>query len=186
VPGTLEQLGCSVTSSFPDLSDAGELFQTLRAVEFEVRLGPLYDERRDELKDTIRWNVEQGRGLSVRDLGDATRRHAALRERVRTFMRDVDFLALPTVQLPPFPVEIEWVREIEGEPFDNYLDWMRSCSDITLTGCPAISVPAAFTSSGLPVGLQLVGRFGDDLGVLQLAHAFEQATRAGERRPALP
>jgi amidase len=185
VPATLERLGCTVIDGFPDLSDAGEIFQVLRAFAFEVRLGPLYDEHRDELKDTIRWNVEQARALSMTQLAEATRRHAALMERVRTFMGGTGFLALPTVQLPPFPVEVEWVREIEGVRFDTYLDWMRSCSDITLTGCPAASVPAAFTPDGLPVGLQLVGRAGDDFGVLQLAHAFEQETGTGMRRPAL-
>ena len=100
-------------------------------------------------------------------------------------MADVDALALPTVQVPPFPVETEWVTEIDGQPMETYIDWMRSCSDITLTGCPAISVPAGFTPEGLPVGLQLVGRPADDLGLLRIAHAFEQATHAGDRRPAV-
>jgi amidase len=67
----------------------------------------------------------------------------------------------------------------------TYIDWMRACSDITVTGLPAISVPCGFTDDGLPVGIQIVGRHQDDRGVLQLAHAFEQATRVGTRRPAL-
>jgi amidase len=65
----------------------------------------------------------------------------------------------------------------------TYIDWMRACSDITVTGLPAISVPGGFTPEGLPVGLQIVGRHQDDWGVLQLAHAFEQATGFGRRRP---
>jgi amidase len=60
---------------------------------------------------------------------------------------------------------------------------MKSACRITSTFCPAISVPAGFTDDGLPVGIQIVGRYRDDFGVLQLAHAFEQATRFGERRP---
>jgi amidase len=181
----LEDLGCEVADAFPDLSGAREIFQALRAVAFETSLGPLFDERRDDLKDTIRWNVELARRLTVGEVADATRRHAELRERVRRFMKEHEFLALPAVQLPPFPVELEWPREVAGTPMETYVDWMRSCTDITLTGCPAISVPAGFTSGGLPVALQLVGRLRDDLGVLQLAHAFEQATRVGERRPPL-
>jgi amidase len=181
----LEELGCELVDSFPDLSDAPEVFQVLRAVAFETSLGPLYDERGDELKETIRWNIERARQLSVAEVAAATRSHAALIERVRVFMEQHDFLALPAVQVPPFDLETEWVREIAGIPMGTYIDWMRSCSDITLTGCPAISVPAGFTADGLPVGLQLVGRLRDDFGLLQLAHAFEQATRTGERRPAL-
>ena len=179
----LEDLGCVVVDEFPDLADAAEIFQVLRAVEFEVGLGALYDEHRDSLKETIRWNVEVARRLTAVDVAQALRAHAALHERVRQFMESVDFLALPTVQVPPFDVGIEWIHEIRGAAMETYIDWMRSCSDITVTGCPAISVPAGFTPDGLPVGLQLVGRHRDDLGVLQLAHAFEQATRVGERRP---
>jgi amidase len=83
----------------------------------------------------------------------------------------------------PFPIEVEWVREIEGEPMHTYIDWMATCYAITCTGLPAISVPAGFTPDGLPIGLQIVGRRGSDRAVLELAHAFEQRTRFGERRP---
>ena len=91
-------------------------------------------------------------------------------------MQNYDFLALPVSQVPPFPIEQEFVSEINGVQMETYLDWMRSCYYITVTGQPAISVPSGFTNDGLPVGLQLVGRPQDDLGVLQLAHAFEKAT----------
>jgi amidase len=183
VPDVLAGLGCDVVDGFPDLADAGELFETLRAAAFEVSLGPLYDERPGDLKETIRWNVELARRLSAADVGAAVRRHTQLRERVSSFMADVDFLALPVVQVVPFPLEVEWPREVAGTPMRTYIEWMRSCSDVTLTGCPAVSVPAGFTPGGLPVGLQLVGRAGDDLGALALAHAFERATGIGERRP---
>lgn len=181
----LEDLGCELLDGFPDLSDAGEIFQVLRAVEFEVGVGPDYDAHADAMKETIRWNVELARRLGAADVARALRAHAALRERVRRFLDGVDFLALPTVQVAPFDVELEWVGQIGDVAMETYIDWMRSCSDITVTGCPAISVPAGFTPDGLPVGLQLVGRHRDDLGVLQLAYAFEQATPTGERRPGL-
>ena len=73
--------------------------------------------------------------------------------------------------------------EIAGVKMDNYIDWMKSCYYITTTSHPAISVPAGFTPKGLPVGLQIVGRYRDDFGVLQLAHAFEEATQHWKRRP---
>jgi amidase len=86
-------------------------------------------------------------------------------------------------QVLPFPVEQQWVTEINGVRMANYLEWMKTCYHITVTGHPAVSVPAGFTDQGLPVGIQIVGRFRDDFGVLQLAHAFEQATGAWRRRP---
>lgn len=67
----------------------------------------------------------------------------------------------------------------------SYIDWMRSCWYVTMMANPAISVPGGFSAAGLPVGLQIVGRHRDEWGLLQLAHAFEQATRHGERRPSL-
>ena len=100
-------------------------------------------------------------------------------------MADIDFLACPVTQIPPFSKDIEYIKEIEGIRFDTYIDWMRSCSDITTTTHPAISVPAGFTPEGLPVGLQIVGRSRDDRSVLELAYAFEQATGIGQRRPPL-
>jgi amidase len=67
----------------------------------------------------------------------------------------------------------------------NYLEWMRSCTDITMTGCPAISVPAGFTPAGLPVGLQLVARPGAELLLLQVAHALDGDDVAGRRWPTM-
>ena len=82
-------------------------------------------------------------------------------------------------------METEYPTEIAGVKLHNYLDWMKSCYYITITSHPAISVPAGFTQDGLPVGIQIVGRYRDDFGVLQLAHAFEQATRFWERHPTI-
>ena len=71
---------------------------------------------------------------------------------------------MPVSQVPPFDVDIEYPTEVAGVPMPTYLDWMESCWCITVTGRPAISVPCGLTSDGLPVGLQIVGRRGDDLG----------------------
>jgi len=175
--------GMHVDEAFPDLSGASEVFQTLRAVGFERNLGPLYDARPDDLKDTVRWNVELARSLSAADVGRALRERAALQERVRLFFGDYDLFALPTVQVVPFPVEVDWVRSVDGTPMTNYLEWMRSCTDVSVTGCPAISVPGGVTPDGLPVGLQLVARPGADLLLLQVAHAFDGDGRVLRRAP---
>jgi amidase len=90
---------------------------------------------------------------------------------------------LPVNQVAPFSIDTEYPTEIAGVAMDTYIDWMKSCFFITMTGHPAISVPCGFTEAGLPVGVQIVGRYRDELGVLQLAKAFETATRVGRRRP---
>jgi amidase len=104
---------------------------------------------------------------------------------VRAFFEHYDFLVLPVSQVPPFPVDQPYVTEINGVQMGSYLDWMRSCYWISVTGCPAIALPAGFTPEGLPVGLQIVGRPRDELGVLAIAHAYEQATELWRRRPRL-
>ena len=185
VPDQLSDLGCDVVDDWPDLADAREIFQTQRAWLFEMSSGPLLDEYRDQLKKTVIWNVEQGRARSMRDHVDASRKQARLFRRVVEFMADVEFLACPVTQVPPFPHSIEYPTEVDGVEMSSYIDWMRACSDITCTTLPAISVPAAFTPDGLPVGLQLVGRHRADRSVLEIAHAYEQATRVGDRLPDL-
>ena len=124
--------------------------------------------------------------LSGADVARAEERRAALYHRVRQFLERYEFLVLPVSQVAPFPVDVEWVKDINGVKMSTYIDWMATCYVITLTGLPAISVPCGFTPSGLPIGLQIVGRHHRDLDVLKLAHAFEQATRiAKQRRPSL-
>jgi amidase len=104
---------------------------------------------------------------------------------MRQFLGEYEFFVCPTNQLPPFSVDEPYPSEIAGVKMGNYLDWMKSCYYITITTHPAISVPAGFTADGLPVGIQIVGRYRDDFSVLQLAHAFEQATQIWKRRPAI-
>jgi amidase len=182
---TLEQLGCVVEDGEPDFSGARDIFQTWRAVAFAARYGPLLARHRHQMKDTVVWNIEQAGKLSARDIGEAETARTALYHRVRVFMERHEFLVLPATQVPPFDVTQPYVTEIDGLRLPTYIDWMRACSDITVTGLPAISVPGGFTPEGLPVGLQIVGRHQDEWGVLQLAHAFEQATAFGRRRPPL-
>jgi amidase len=111
--------------------------------------------------------------------------HGELMQRMRRFHEKYDFLICAVNQMPPFEASLDWPHEIEGVKMATYLDWMKSAYWISATFCPAISVPAGFTPEGLPVGIQIVGRYRDDLGVLQLAHAFEQATEIGKTRPAI-
>ena len=176
----LEDLGCVVEDAEPDLTGAAEVFDRWRAWYFELRHGPLLEEHRGRMKDTVVWNIEQGRALSGAALAEAGRLWAALLERARRFFERYAFFALPVSQVPPFDVRIPWPTEIAGAPMATYTEWMGSCSFVSLLGAPALSLPGGSTPEGLPVGLQIVGRPRDDFGVLQLAHALER------RPPALP
>ncbi len=179
----LEAIGCRTEEAFPDLRGAREVFLTLRALAFARDLGLLLATDRDRMKATVVWNIEQGLKLSGDDVGRAQRLRTELYARVATFFERFAFLAMPVTQVVPFPVETEYPTEVAGAPMATYLDWMEACWCITVTGHPAISVPCGFTDDGLPVGLQIVGRRGDDLGVLRVAHAFECANGAGRHRP---
>ena len=187
VPDILTDLGCEVVETWPDLSGAAEIFQARRAWLFAVGFAPLLARHRDLMKATVIWNIEAGLEMTIADYAEICRRHRRLVDRVHDFMRlddgGFDFLAAPVTQVPPFPVDVEYPTAIDGAPMDTYIDWMRSCSDITVTTHPAISVPGGFTPDGLPAGLQLVGRYHRDRSVLELAHTWEQATGWGERLP---
>jgi len=175
----LESAGCAVTDAAPALSDADEVFQVLRA-ERMAAMAPFLRAHRDQVKATLAWNIDKGVGLDGEQIAQAHARHAEIVERFAAFLAagPYDVLALPTVQVVPFGVEQEWVTEIDGRPMATYIDWMRSCSRITVTLHPAVSVPAGLTTGGLPVGLQLVGRYGADRSLLQIAAAVHAAAGA--------
>jgi amidase len=172
-----------VEDAQPDFAEADEVFKVLRAYNSELSYGTLLNSKREQIKDTVAWDIERGVQLTGPDIGRAERNRTELYHRVRRFMEQYTFLAAPVVQVLPFDVGQPWVTEINGERMQTYLDWMRSCYYITVTGLPAISVPCGFSPEGLPVGLQIVGRHQDDFGVLQLAHAFEGQTGFWKARP---
>lgn len=176
-------LGCEIDEAHPDFSGAAEIFQVLRAQSFAFGLAKEIEAHRDLMKDTVVWNIEQGMKLTGLEISRAQAQRAALFQRVREFFEQYDFLLLPVSQVVPFSIEEEWVHEINSIEMDTYIDWMQSCSLITLTEHPAMSVPCGFTPDGLPVGVQIVGPFRREIEVLQLANAFEQATRLGDTRP---
>jgi amidase len=179
----LADLGCEVTDATPDLSGADEVFRTFRAFAFATFRADLLAGNPHLVGPNVAWNIRRGLALTTADLSRATALRAELADRVSAFFADVDVLACPVSQVPPFDVTLDWVHEIDGVQMRTYLDWMASCYLISATGLPAVSVPAGFTAGGLPVGLQLVGRRRGDWDLLAVALAFESATGCGARMP---
>lgn len=180
-----EDLGCVVEEACPDFRDAHEVFMALRAFAFESGLGAVMDQHPGVLKDTVVWNIEQGRKLSASQIARAFKLRTALFQRMHKFMQTYDFIVLPVNQVPPFPIEQQYITEIDGVKMESYIEWMRSCYLITATTHPAVSLPCSFTDDGLPVGMQIVGRHQGEFALLQLAHAVEQRVGVSARRPAL-
>jgi len=170
-----ESLGCIVEDAEPDFTGADEAFKTLRAVSFIAGYRDLAATHRSMMKDMILWELERAERITASDIGEAELLRTDLYHRVRQFFQHHEFFVLPTVQVPPFDVNQPYPTVIAGVPMTTYIDWMKSCYYISIAGSPAISVPCGFTSEGLPVGLQIVGSHQDEWGLLQIAHAFEQA-----------
>jgi amidase len=180
---TFVDLGCIVEDACPDLGDADEIFITLRTWASWNVYGPLLASHRARIKPEAIWDIERGARLTGEDLARALIKHGQLLERLRVFQQSYEFIVCAVNQVPPFDAREPWPRSINGVAMDNYISWMKTAYWISTTCRPAISVPAGFTEDGLPVGVQIVGRYRDDLNVLKLAHAFEGATGFGKRRP---
>ncbi|HEY9274585.1 MULTISPECIES: amidase [Achromobacter] len=178
---TLASLGCEVELNCPDLARADRMFHVLRALSFETAYGDLVRKHPNDIKAAVRWNASQGAALSATDIGHALRTQVSLYQEMRAFLEDYDFLVAPVSQVAPFPGEQEYPTWIEGEAVATYIDWMKSCSRITATGHPAISLPCGFTAEGLPVGIQIVGRFHGERDLLRLAYALESSLGARKR-----
>jgi amidase len=178
-----ETLGCVVEDAEPDFTGIDQAFPVLRYVGNYPHYAPLVQQKPEWVKDTIRFEVEQAEKITGPEVGRAQARLSLMYDQSREFFERYEYFVLPVTQVLPFDVTKPYPTEIAGTPMATYIDWMRACWYVTTMGNPALSVPGGFAASGLPVGLQIVGRHRDDFGLLQIAHAFEQATHHGARRP---
>jgi amidase len=182
---TFESLGCIVEQAEPDFAQAEIAFRVLRAWNTANTYSTRQREHPEAFKDTLTGEIEEGLRLTGMEVARAETAHGQLWRRFQAFLEKYEYFILPTTQLPAFDVNTPYPTEIAGVKFDNYIDWMKSCWYISATGNPAASVPGGFTPEGLPVGVQIVGRDKADFSVLQMAHAFEQATGVGKKRPGI-
>ncbi|MBM3764997.1 MAG: amidase [Acidobacteria bacterium] len=172
-----EALGCVVEEAAPAFAGADEAFRVLRAHEFHVKHGEKLEPYRNLMKETVVQELERGALLKPSDVERAMALREALIEKTKTFHASYEYFVLPTVQVLPFDIDQPFVTEINGATMPSYIDWMKSCYFVSMLGAPAVSTPAGFSRSGLPVGMQIVGPRFADWSVLQLAHAVEEAAR---------
>ena len=181
----LADLGCLVEEAHPDLTGGAEAFDTIRALRFAADHAATLRDHRGQLKDTVIWNIERGLALTTDQVTRAHQLRAEQFQRMSAFLERFDVLILPVSQVLPFPVEVDWPRTVAGVPMATYIDWMQSCSLITMTSHPAISLPCGFTPAGLPVGAQVVGRYRGEADLLSFSAAWEAALAISSRRPGL-
>jgi amidase len=179
------ELGCEVEEAEPDMQGVREIIYVTRSLRMLASHGDKLERWRQKMNPNLVWNIEQGFSLTPQRIAEAERERTNLYRRIREFFARFDLLLTPTVAVPPFPVEMSYPKEINGQPLENYTDWFLLTYAITLTGYPAISIPCGFTAEGLPVGLQIVGRKSAESTVLKAAAAFEALSPWREKRPSV-
>jgi amidase len=181
----LDAAGCDVRDVAIDLSAADEAFETLRAVSFVRAFAPILPTLRKTAKEALLWNIEQGMALDGPAVARAIAARSAVFATVAELLERFDVLVAPAAQVVPFAIDLEYPAEVAGVVMPHYLGWMRVCSRITVSSHPVAAVPAGFTDSGLPVGMQFVGRYGQDRRLLEYAAAWEASSGLSERHPPL-
>ncbi|MGI9374108.1 MAG: amidase [Hyphomicrobiales bacterium] len=181
-----EEMGIEVVEAHPDLSEAHECFQTLRALAFATSMKPLLENYRDKLKPEVIWNIEQGLALTADDVVKAEHQRADMFHRVLAFFEDFDLLLCPATIVAAYPIEQRYVEECEGYTFSNYVEWLAIAYAITNVACPGLSIPAGFTSEDLPVGIQIVGPPRGDAAVLRSGKLLEDILGLRDATPIDP
>ena len=179
-------IGAEVTDEIPDFTGVLEAFQTLRAVLFATMMEPILKQHRDKIAPEIIGNIERGLNIMPSQIFEAERIRIELFKKILVFFETHDFLICPAASIAPFSVDQRYVTEIDGKPCETYIDWFSITFALTMTACPTISVPCGFTSQGLPVGIQIMGKPRGEAALLQMAKQFEQAIGISNQLPITP
>lgn len=180
------EAGVIIEEAHPDLREAHECFHVLRAFDFALSKAGLLRTKRDLLKPEVIWNIEEGLKLTVEQIERAEGQRVAMTDRALKFFETYDLLLCPATIVPPYPIENRYVAECAGKKFDNYFEWLAIVYAITLACCPALSLPCGFTSSGLPVGLQMVAKPRAEADLLAGAKMLEDILGVREATPIDP
>jgi amidase len=173
-------IGCTVEEAVPafDFERLWRAWIDLRSFAVAGANGALWEDpaKRVLLKPEALWEIERGRALGAMQVYDAARVRSAWYEALRGLFERYDFLVLPAAQVFPFDAALDWPRAVGGRAMDTYHRWMQAVVPATMAGLPALAAPAGFGSNGLPAGLQIIGPAQADLAVLQVGHAYDQAS----------
>ena len=180
------EIGATIAYAHPDFDGLQDVFQILRAFSFAADLGPDLDAHRDIYKPEIIWNVEKGLALTAKEITDAMVGRSKIYARTQRFFKDHDLIITPTTIVPPYPVEQRFVEHVGEYQFSNYIEWCSIAYAFTVVGAPAISIPCGFTSTGLPVGLQIVAPPRQEAMLLSAAHALEEVLNLSHQLPIEP
>lgn len=186
---SLEALGCIVEEAAPDF-DFDALWEAtirLRGWQQGTPIQAFYDDpaKRALLKPEAVYEVEMGMRQSAHDITAASVVRTGWSQTVRRFFKRYDFWVLPTAQVFPFDVNQHWPQEIAGRKMRTYHEWMKGTLLVTMSGCPALAVPAGFGEGGLPIGIQLIAPNRQEFRCLQLAYAYENSRGFANRLPPL-
>ncbi len=154
-----------------------ESWITLRSYAVAAGLRPLAT-RRDQLKDTAIWELDRGLGFTGAEIQAASDQRSNWMRAAARMFADYDAVLLPTAQCWPFPVEMDYPREIAGRAMDTYHRWMEVVVPASLLGLPGLAVPAGRGANGLPMGLQIIGPHGADAELLSLGQSYHMASRS--------
>jgi amidase len=181
-----QDLGVIVEEAHPDLHEALECAQVLRALDYAVGKKDLLESHRALLKPEVVWNIEKGLALTVAEIATAEAQRSAMFFRTLKFFETYDLLLCPTTIVPPFPVEQRYVTHCNGTKFETYVDWLAIVSAITNVCCPAISIAAGFTTEQLPVGIQIIAGPRGEAPLLAGAKLLEDMLGLATRVPIDP
>jgi Asp-tRNA(Asn)/Glu-tRNA(Gln) amidotransferase A subunit family amidase len=184
---TLEELGCSVEEKAPGWDDPSDFHRVIYTTQIASGIGPLADRRPEWIEDTLMELITVGRTYSAVELKAAEMKRAELYNSALALFQEIDFLVTPAMPLEAWSAESgRGVREIDGVPLPGAMGRSYGVNPFNMTGQPAITIPCGWTASGLPVGVQIVGRRHQDIDVLQFAHALEERLSLMDRWPSLP
>ncbi len=162
-----------------------QAWTTLRAMLNANAFRALYDDpaKRAQIKPETIWEIEQGQGLSAASVYQASVLRSRWYAHAARLLDRFDVLVLPSAQVWPFPAHWRWPHSINGQAMDTYHRWMEVVIPASLIGLPALSVPVGFGASGLPMGMQLIGRDGADAAILAIGNAYHRVTDWTSRCP---
>jgi amidase len=175
-----ETLGCVVEEAQPDypLDAVWRAVLGIRGWQQGGALLGFYNDpaKRALLKPEAIYEIETGLKLSAYDITAASVVRSEWYQAVRRFFERCDYFVVPTAQVFPFDADLHWPQEIASRKMETYHEWMKAVLLISMSGCPALAVPAGFGNQNLPIGIQIIAPVRRELDCLRLAYAYEVVT----------